>query len=139
MWTIGIAGAWYEGIHHRSLEKAHAAAAEVKRVELKEKHTFGESPLAPTTTSLEFFSSLPLTFRARSRPLAAMKALEDHDQQLVEAEEFIRISKAAIEGARLSNFGASGSRHQPPRRKTHKASDKVGERFTDNVLSSRHD
>jgi len=100
MWTIGIAGAWYEGIHHRSLEKAHAAAAEVKRVELKEKHTFGESPLAPTTTSLEFFSSLPLTFRARSRPLAAMKALEDHDQQLVEAEEFIRISKAAIEGAK---------------------------------------
>jgi len=100
MWTIGIAGAWYEGIHHRSLEKAHAAAAEVKRVELKEKHTFGESPLAPTTTPLEFFSSLPLTFRARSRPLAAMKALEDHDQQLVEAEEFIRISKAAIEGAK---------------------------------------
>ncbi|WZN60201.1 hypothetical protein HKI87_02g17300 [Chloropicon roscoffensis] len=70
MWTIGIAGAWYEGIHHRSLEKAHAAAAEVKRVELKEKHTF------------------------------AMKALGDHDQQLVEAEEFIRISKAAIEGAK---------------------------------------
>ena len=29
-----------------------------------------------------------------------MKALEDHDQQLVEAEEFIRISKAAIEGAK---------------------------------------
>ena len=29
-----------------------------------------------------------------------MKALEDHNKQLVEAEEFIKISKAAIEGAK---------------------------------------
>mmetsp|Transcript_13357 Transcript_13357/g.37483 ORF Transcript_13357/g.37483 Transcript_13357/m.37483 type:complete len:99 (-) Transcript_13357:1617-1913(-) len=43
MWTIGIAGAWYEGYHHRKLEKLHMKHAEVKRVELKEKHGFGKS------------------------------------------------------------------------------------------------
>merc|ERR1711977_53390 len=71
MWTIGIAGAWYEGIHHRHLEKLHTEAAEVKRLELKDKHTL------------------------------ALKALEDQDKQLAEAEEFIRISKTAIQGATL--------------------------------------
>lgn len=43
MWSIGISMAWYEGYHHRHLEKLHTEAAEVKRTELKEKHGAGES------------------------------------------------------------------------------------------------
>merc|ERR1739843_51347 len=70
MWTIGVSMAWYEGYHHRHLEKLHTEAAEVKRTELKEKHG------------------------------AALRALEDHNGEITKAQDFIKISKSAIEGAR---------------------------------------
>ena len=116
MWTIGIAGAWYEGIHHRHLEKLHTEAAEVKRLELKDKHTLGESrislsslpslPSCPRRSPVHGFvrsfpSSLTPAFSRLSFAVSALKALEDQDKQLAEAEEFIRISKTAIQGATL--------------------------------------